>query len=245
MKNTLFTFSVILCILGCTSTEPDEYVPMAGSEDYIYTFALHNDYLYASSVSKLNIYSLSDPENPVKVKEADLYGSRNLSIMGNDLYISRSATTVYSLATMPENPAYKSNVNVSECDVIASNETHAYTVTKANTICSATVQNDHFAIFDLINPPHGIPIQHGQMGEINALALYGNYLFASGKDSLTIYDITNPVAMHAVKTVNNVMADQLIIRGNTLLAFSNSQVKQFSIDPANIQNISLISTYTL
>lgn len=245
MKKIAILSVFLSLILSCSSTEPEEYFPMEGSEDKIYSFAIHNNYLYTSAVSKLNIYSLNDPENPTKIKEMETYGSRKLRIIGDDLYLPESATKIYSLSSTPENPSYKNYIPITECDLLAADNTYAFTISKGNSICTPSLKNDHLAVFDVLGTNSSIPVQHGQTDHTEAIALFGNYLFSAGKTTITVYSVADPVNIHSVKTIDNISAKQLIFQNNMLFAFTDSEMKQFSIDPNNIQNITLVNSSPL
>lgn len=244
MKKLSYVF--LLVILFSCNNESSDKQSSEGKEGSTATFILKKNNLYVVDHSNLNVFSITNSENPVKVRTVNVgFDIETLFSNGNYLFIgSRNGMFIYNIAAEPENPQFVSKaLHLRACDPVVANDTTAFVTLHANTVCGGA--NNVLMVYDTSNIQQPKLISQRDLSEPKGLALNGNYLFICDKNDIVIFDISNPQNPSVVKTIANVPARDLIIDNNHLFAFTNSEVKQYSIDPANIQNISLISSYTL
>ena len=247
-KNTMkkiFFILLTLFLLSCENDSTDKQ-STDGKEGSTATFILKNNNMYVVDQTNLNVFSLVDPENPVKVNTLAVgFNIETLFSMNDYLFIgSRDGMYIYSIAQEPENPTFVSAAqHFTACDPVVANNTHAFVTLHSNTRCGGNI--NQLMVYNITNIQTPTLLTTRSLAEPKGLAVNGNYLFICDKDNIVIFDITNPQNISVAKTITNVPAKDLIIDGDKLYAFTNSEVKQFSIDPSNIQNISLLSSYTL
>ncbi|KQT16535.1 hypothetical protein ASG31_13500 [Chryseobacterium sp. Leaf404] len=239
------SFILLIFFLFSCNNESSDKQSSDGKEGSTATFILKNSNMYVVDHSNLNVFSITNPENPVKVRTVNVgFNIETLFSNGNYLFIgSRNGMFIYSIAE-PENPTFVSQaLHLRACDPVVANSTNAFVTLHSNTVCGAA--NNVLMVYNTTDIKQPKLIAQRDLSEPKGLALNGNYLYICDKNDIVIFDITNPQNPSAVKTIANVPARDLIIDNNRLFAFTSSDVKQYSIDPANIQNISLISSYTL
>lgn len=218
-----------------------------GKEGSTATFILKNNYMYVVDQNNLNVFSLINPENPVKVKALNVgFSIETLFTMDDYLFIgSRNGMFIYSIKENPETPAFVSEaMHFTSCDPVVANSTHAFVTLHSNTTCNAGMINK-LMIYDIQNIKTPVLISERDLLEPKGLAVSGNYLFICDKSDIVIFDITDPKKVTVAKTIANIGAKDLIIDGNHLFAFTSTAVHQFNIDFSNIQNINLISVLPL
>ena len=242
---TLLCFAILV---SCSdSSDATESLSTDGKEGSTATFILKNNYMYVVDQANLNVFSLIDPANPVKVKTVDVgFNIETLFSMDNYLFIgSRNGMFIYSISQNPETPAFVSKaLHFTACDPVVANSTHAYVTLHSNTTCNAA-DNNKLLIYNIANIQNPLLVSERNLLEPKGLALSGNYLFICDRDDIVIFNISNPQNVTVAKTIANIPARDLIIDGNHLFAFTTTTVHQFNIDPSNIQNITPVSTLPL
>lgn len=242
---TLLSLAVLIACSDNNDTSNSE--SSDGKEGSTATFILKNNYMYVVDQSNLNVFSLNNPENPVKVKTVDAgFNIETLYTMDDYLFIgSRNGMFIYSIKENPETPEFVSQAqHFTACDPVVANASHAFVTLHSNTTCNAGMLNK-LMIYDIQNIKTPVLISERDLLEPKGLALSGNYLFICDKNDIVIFNITDPKKVTVAKTIANVPAKDLIIDGNHLFAFTATSVHQFNIDPANIENISEISVLPL
>jgi hypothetical protein len=100
-------------------------------------FALKGNYLYTVDDTSLNVFSLIETNNPVKVNDLLVgFAIETLYIYGENLYMgSQNGMYIYSLEN-PENPQFLSNAqHVTACDPVVANNTHAFVTLHSSNFC--------------------------------------------------------------------------------------------------------------
>lgn len=243
-----FTLLTLAFLLNCSdSSDAVDSQSSDGKEGSTATFILKNNYMYVVDQANLNVFSLADPANPVKVKTENVgFNIETLFSMDNYLFIgSRNGMFIYSIAQNPETPTFVSKaLHFTACDPVVANSTHAFVTLHSNTTCNAA-DNNKLLIYNIANIQNPLLISERNLVEPKGLALSGNYLFICDKNDIVVFNVSNPQSVSVVKTIPNIPAKDLIIDGNRMYAFTASTVHQFTIDPTNIQNITPISTIPL
>lgn len=91
-------------------------------------FTTFNDYLYTVDNSTLNVFSINDQTNPVKINDIEIgFNIETLFNYKEFLYIgSQNGMFIYSVQN-PEEPQYLSEVqHFTACDPVIANATHAF-----------------------------------------------------------------------------------------------------------------------
>lgn len=243
-----FTLLSLAFLMACSdNNDISNSNSSEGKEGSTATFILKNNYMYVVDQSHLNVFSLIDPENPVKVKTVDAgFNIETLFSMDNYLFIgSRNGMFVYSIEKNPETPQFVSQAqHFTACDPVVANSSHAFVTLHSNTTCNGGVLNK-LMIYDIQNIKTPVLISERDLLEPKGLAISGKYLFICDKNDIVVFDIEDPKNVKVVKTISNIPAKDLIIDGSHLFAFTANSVHQFNIDFSNIENISQISVLPL
>jgi len=241
MKKTILYLSVfILLLAGCSNDGNNQTVSNGevgkgdGQGGSLAVFALVGDYLYTVDHNDLNVFSLLNDREPVKVNEVNIgWEIETLFAFGNYLYIgSREGMYIFSLEN-PETPQLVSNVqHFTACDPVVSNGTHAFVTLHSNTFCGNNL--NVLEVYDTSDPNNPVLIHTRNLTHPKGLGLYGNYLFVCD-DEIKIFDITNPAAPVLASSINRLCHD-VIISGNDLFAIGEHGLYRYELNPDAIEN---------
>nr|WP_314498605.1 hypothetical protein [uncultured Chryseobacterium sp.] len=247
MKKYFILLSLAI-VIGCSDNGDTADAQSAdGKEGSTATFILKNNYMYVVDQMNLNVFSIIEPANPVKVKTVNVgFNIETLFSMDHYLFIgSRSGMYIYSITQNPETPVFVSKaLHFTACDPVVANSTHAFVTLHSNTVCNAGI-NNKLMVYNIANIQNPLLISERDLLEPKGLALSGNYLFICDKNDIVIFNISDPQNVTVAKTIPNIPAKDLIIDGNRMYAFTSSTVHQFNLDPSNIQNITPVSAIPL
>lgn len=221
---------------GETDTSVSGGVGAGGS---LATFALKGDYLYTVDHYGLNVFSLVDPQGPVKVNAVPVgFDIETLFSDAQYLYIgSRTGMYIYSVAN-PELPEFVGEAHhVTSCDPVVSNGTHAFVTLHSNSGCGNTI--NALMVYDITNPSYPVLVNSRTLTQPKGLGLYGDYLFVCD-DEIKVFNMADPAYPHMVTTIEKECFD-VIIKGDKLFAIGSGAVYRYSLNPADMTNITLDS----
>ena len=251
MKKLLLLFLAFALFIACSDGSAADSPSDANSDGKggsMATFILKNNYLYTVDQMNLNVFSVTDQSNPVKLNTVNVgFNIETLFSMGNYLFIgSQNGMFIYSIAQNPEVPTFVSQAqHFTACDPVVANSNYAFVTLHTNSICNPGITINKLMVYHITNISAPQLVTSRDLVEPKGIALYGNYLFLCDKNDILVFDVSNPQSMVLKKTIANVPAIDIIIDGNHMLAFTASSVYQFDIDPGNIQNINQVSQYSL
>ncbi|SFQ28817.1 hypothetical protein SAMN05444144_102388 [Flavobacterium akiainvivens] len=214
-------------------------MPGDGQGGSLAIFALKGDYLYTVDHSYLNVFSLLNPQGPVKVNQVQVgFDIETLFSDADNLYIgSRTGMYIYSV-TNPEDPLYVGEAHhVTACDPVVSNGTHAFVTLHSNAGCGNTI--NALMIYDIADPANPQLINSRVLTQPKGMGLYSHYLVVCD-DEIKIFDITYPDYPHLVGSINKQCHD-VIIRGNQMFAIADHAVYTYTLNEANISSVTLNS----
>ncbi len=238
----IIIFLLCIAILGCSqndSKSSESITNSDGAGGSLAIFVLKGNYLYSVDDSKLNVFSLVDPENPTFVNFVNVgFNIETLFSNGEYLFIgSRNGMFIYSV-TNPENPTKLSSVqHFTACDPVVANATHSFVTLHSNTNCGNMI--NVLQVYNTTNPNQPQLVHSRNLVYPKGLALYGNYLFVCD-DSIKIFNIANPTEPVLVKSIDKNCFD-LIIKDNDLFAIGEKGLYRYLLDDINIQNIAFKS----
>ena len=232
------TLLLIISLFGCSENESKANQSSAnqdGTGGSLAIFVLKGNYIYSVDESKLNVFSLINPINPVKVNDINVgFNIETLFTNGEYLFIgSRNGMFIYSISN-PENPTKLSSVqHFTACDPVVANATHSFVTLHSNTNCGNNV--NLLQIYNTSNPNSPQLIHSRNLVYPKGLTLYGNYLLVCD-DSIKIFDIVNPSEPVLIKSIEKNCFD-LILKNNDLYAIGEKGLYRYLLDPSNIQNV--------
>lgn len=241
MKKTII-FLLFIAILGCSQNDSKSSEVTSnpdGTGGSLAIFVLKGNYLYSVDDSKLNVFSLIDNSNPVKVNDINVgFNIETLFTNGEYLFIgSRNGMFIYDVVN-PENPTKLSSVqHFTACDPVVANATHSFVTLHSNTNCGNMI--NVLQVYNTTNPTAPQLIHARNLVYPKGLSLYGNHLIVCD-DSIKIFNIANPVEPVLVKSIEKSCFD-VIIKNNDLYAIGEKGLYRYLLDVSNIQNIVLKS----
>lgn len=192
------------------------------------TFTLKGDYLYVVDEYDLNVFSISNTEEPVLVNKVDIgFDIETLFGYKDYLYIgSRNGMFIYSLND-PEFPKKMSGVqHFTACDPVVANDTHAYVTLHSNSFCGNNI--NVLEIYDVQSVTEPVLISSRNLIAPKGLGLYGNYLIVCD-DEIKIFDVSDPLRSKLINSIDKEAFD-VIVRGDVLIAVGKSGVYQYKLE---------------
>ncbi|OYQ48940.1 hypothetical protein CHU92_00540 [Flavobacterium cyanobacteriorum] len=224
---------LLSCSEDATTTTGD------GTGGSLAVFALKGNYLYTVDYNMLNVFSLSNTAQPVKVNEVFVgLNIETLFSFGEYLYIgSRNGMFIYSLDN-PEQPQLMSAVqHFTACDPVVSNGDYSYVTLHSNTLCGNNI--NLLQVYNTANPQNPQLLHQRILTFPKGLGLYNNYLFVCD-DEIKVLNVENPAQPFLVASINNLCFD-VIIKDNDLFAIGSSGVYRYRLNPEDITDITLLS----
>lgn len=203
-------------------------------------FALYQDYLYVVDDSNLNVFNITDLENPVQVNTVPIgFNIETLFVYKTYLYIgSRNGMFIYD-ALNPEEPSYLSDVqHFTACDPVIANETHAFVTLHSNIGCGTNI--NVLEIYDVTDVTNPVLISSRNLVRPIGIGLYGDYLFVCD-DEVKVFDVSDPENSQLVTSLD-VNAFDVIINSGILVLIGDNGLYQYSLDNTDINNIEHLST---
>lgn len=237
MKKLLFLLSIIF-VLSC-SNDDATISNNDGQGGSLAIFALKNNYLYTVDDRRLHVFSLLNPEAPVKVNSVPIgFAIETIYSFGDYLFMgSQLGMYIYSIQN-PENPSYMSEVShVTACDPVVANATHSFVTLHSTAFCGNN--NNMLEIYNTENVQNPILVHRRNLVQPKGLGLYGNRLIVCD-DVIKIFDVQNPAEPTLSHALDFECFD-VIIRDNTLFGIGANGLYRFEMDPNNVQNTILQS----
>ena len=235
-----------LTLLSCDSDSSgnnNEPISDTGKSGSLARFTTFNDYLYTVDNQDLNVFNISDNEDPVQVNEIHIgFNIETLFNYKEYLFIgSRNGMYIYSVDS-PEQPEFLSQAqHFTACDPVVSNYTHAFVTLHSDIGCGNNLNVlEVYDVEDLQNP---ILISTRNLTRPIGLGLYDDYLIVCD-DEVKIFDITDPENLQLVHNIDKNAFD-VIINENLLILIGETGLYQYNLDEDNIQNTTELSTINI
>ncbi|MBO6881925.1 hypothetical protein [Winogradskyella sp.] len=244
MRKIYTTIIIALVLLGCssdsTSSNDTNTFSETGQGGSLARFALYVDYLYVVDDSNLNVFSITDRENPVQVNTVPIgFNIETLFNYKNYLYMgSRNGMYIYNIDN-PETPTYMSDVqHFTACDPVVANETHAFVTLHTNIGCGVNI--NVLEIYDVTEITNPVLVSSRNLTRPIGIGLYGDYLFVCD-DEVKVFDVSNPEESELVTSLD-VNSFDVIINNGILVLIGENGLYQYSLDSSDITNINHLST---
>lgn len=239
---------IILAIIACSCDSNSDSGVSENSNDIgkagsLARFTTYNDYLYTVDNATLNVFSISDRTNPVKINDIEIgFNIETLFNYKEFLYIgSQNGMYIFSVQN-PEEPQYLSEAqHFTACDPVVANATHAFVTLHTDIGCGTDINVlEIYDVNDVVNP---VFISRRNLTNPIGLGLYGNYLIVCD-DEVKIFDISDINNTTLVHSINRNAFD-VIINNDTLVLIGQNGLYQYSLSPNSIQNTSELSTINI
>ena len=248
--NTLKTFILLVCVgimyTSCDSDSSDiaNATSESGQSGSLARFVTLDNYLYTVDFQNLNVFNISNTENPVLVNTINVgFNIETLSSYKSYLYIgSRNGMFIYD-ATQQETPQLLSNVqHFTACDPVIANDTHAFVTLKGGNLCGQDL--NVLEVYDVTDAENPILLSQRNMIEPIGMGFYQDKYLSVCDDQVKIFDISDPENMHLVHAIDTDSFD-VIIQNNLLILIGETGLTQYMLDTEDIQNETFLSSLSL
>ncbi|MCK4466150.1 MAG: hypothetical protein KAU83_10610 [Bacteroidales bacterium] len=205
-------------------------------------FVLHKDILYAINESKMKLFNISNPSQPVSNGEFHIrWGMETLFLYMDNLFIgTQTGMLIYDLSNPLSPEKISQYEHIRSCDPVVVEDNTAYVTLRTGTTCGGnTNQLDVIDISNLQSPrliksysmtkPHGLGIDEGIL------------FVCDGDAGLKIYDASNPnlITSNLLSTFTDINAWDLIPFNGILMMIGSDGFYQYNYE--NIRNITFLS----
>jgi len=206
-------------------------------------FRIVEDYLYAVESWNINVFDITDLDNPV-VKE-DVYTTGFIETIfnqGDILFLGGTQGMYIYDISEPATPTYVSEFTHGRaCDPVVVDDGYAFVTLRSGNTCGETEDGLYIVdVSDLNNPtlhktypmtdPHGLGIKE------NTLFL------CDGSDGLKVYDKSDVDNLYQLNHFEDINTYDVIPLANSLLMIGDKILYQYEYED---NNISLLSTFDL
>ncbi|MBW2961438.1 hypothetical protein [Mesonia aestuariivivens] len=223
---------LILVINACSSDSSDMASNSSdGVGGSLARFILSGNYLYIVGDESLNIFEITDGENPVFKGSTYIgFDIETLYGLGDKLFVgSRLGMYIYDISS-PENPLQLAEVNhVRSCDPVVSSGDFTYVTLHTNSACEGNI--NQLEIYNTENPLYPELLTTVQMNQPIGLGLYQNFLLVTDLDVVRVLDVSEPQYPNFVSSIPVKVFD-VIIRGEELFVIGEESLTQFKISIA-------------
>ncbi|WP_297696142.1 hypothetical protein [uncultured Eudoraea sp.] len=202
-------------------------------------FKIVNDYLYAVDSHTINVFDISDLENPRDLE--DVYAGFDIETIfnrGNNLFLgSMRGMYIYDISS-PATPTFISEFqHGTACDPVVVDGDYAYVTLRGGNNCGATESGLFIVdISDLTSP---VLATSYAMDEPYGLGIKDNKLFiCDGKSGLKIYDKTDIENLVSLNHYENIITFDVIPMNESLIMIGDEILHQYRYLDNDIELIS-------
>lgn len=243
MKRCILLLAFFTFMISCDQDSTNiNGSPNDGQGGSLATFALAGDYLYTVDETDLNVFNVSEIENPVQVNSVSIgFNIETLFSYGDYLYIgSRDGMFIYEIDN-PEFPKKLAEVqHFTACDPVVANDKYAFVTLWSQVGCGNAV--NQLEVYDIAEITDPVLINTRVLNQPKGLGLYGDYLIVCD-DEIKIFDVSDPESAVLVKSIDNFAFD-VIIRDDVLIAICETGVSQYALNANDITQVEELSTVT-
>lgn len=214
----------------------DSQVGQGGS---LARFKIVNDYLYVVDSHTINVFEISDLENPKDLE--DIYAGFDIETIfnsGNNLFLgSMRGMYIYDI-TSPATPTFISEFqHGTACDPVIVDGDYAYVTLRGGNNCGATESG--LFIVDISDITTPVLATSYAMEEPYGLGIKENKLFiCDGKFGLKVYDKTNIDNLVSLNHYENIITFDVIPMDETLIMIGDEILYQYRYLDNDIELIS-------
>jgi len=217
----------------------DSQVGQGGS---LARFKIVNDYLYVVDSHTINVFEISDLENPRDLE--DIYAGFDIETIfnrGNNLFLgSMRGMYIYDI-TSPATPTFISEFqHGTACDPVVVDGDYAYVTLRGGNNCGATESG--LFIVDISDITTPVLATSYVMDEPYGLGIKENKLFiCDGKSGLKVYDKTNIDNLVSLNHYENIITFDVIPMDETLIMIGDEILYQYRYLDNDIELVSSIN----
>ena len=206
-------------------------------------FKIVGDHLYAVDSHTINVFDITDLENPVE--GLDVFAGFDIETIfnrGEHLFLgSMRGMYIYDIST-PGNPEFVSEFqHGTACDPVVVDGDYAYVTLRGGNFCGATESGLYIVDISTIENPELVKIY--PMDEPYGLGVKDEKLFiCDGSSGLKVYDKTDVMNLETLDVFENIITFDVIPREEQLLLVGDDILTQYSYEA---EGLNLISSFSL
>lgn len=219
--------------------------PVVGTGGSMARFALLNSRLYTVSNQDLNVFNISNPQEPAFIKKVAIssWNVETIFPFKNKLFIGSSNGMFIYSASNADNPELEGQfAHVRTCDPVIADDDFAFVTLSSGSTCGGfTNQMD---VLDIKNINTPVLVRSYPLTNPHGLSKDKNLLFiCDGADGLKIFDATHADNILPVKQFTGMETYDVIANNNKAIVIAKDGLYQY--DYSNINNIRLLSKVSI
>ena len=205
-------------------------------------FTIVEDYLYAVDSHYINVFEISDLENPKDLD--DVFAGFDIETIfpkGNHLFLgSMRGMYIYDISS-PATPNFVSEFqHGTACDPVVVDDNYAYVTLRGGNFCGATESGLYVVDITNISSPE-LKVVY-PMDEPYGLGVRGNTLFVcDGSSGLKVYDKSNIPALEPLNHFKDIITFDVIPLEDHLLMVGDEVLYQYAYLGDGIREISRLA----
>ena len=206
-------------------------------------FAITGNFLYCVTPASMELFDITDPSSPQQGSSITTFANAE-TIFPYDNYLFIGSTTgvlIYN-NVVPESPVFVSQLlHMTSCDPVVVNGTTAYSTLRSGTTCG-TFDNDVLDIIDLTDINVPVLIKSYNMTGPYGLGIDGQTLFiCDGDAGLKMYDVTNPLNISLLQTVDIANPYDVIPIEGLLIVVTENAILQYDYSSGTMELLSVMN----
>jgi hypothetical protein len=203
-------------------------------------FTLLNNYLYTVTDNALNVFNISQPQNPVFTNKVTIgSGIETIYPFKNNLFIgSTTGMVIYSAANPAQPVQLGTFTHARRCDPVIADEDYAYVTLRGGGNCGGVA--NELNVVDIKNIQSTKLIKSYPLTNPYGLSKDGNTLFiCDGTAGLKVYDATDVNNLKLLQTVSGINTYDVITVNGIAIVVAKDGLYQY--DYSNRNNVQLRS----
>lgn len=233
---------LVLIFTGCTdqSVGPVTDSSVQGTGGSMARFAVKGDHLYTVDMRGLNLFDISNPTTPEKIKRLSLpFGVETIFPYGDMLFIGTQTGMRILDITDPSSPQPISEYeHVIACDPVVTDGRYAYVTLSSGIGCRPAV--NQLQVIDIRDVKSPKLVMQYNMVNPKGLGIDNDLLFVCD-NGLKVYDASDAPSLVLKNHFNDITAYDVIAKNGRLMLIGSSGFYQYSYENDNLKLLSKIT----
>jgi hypothetical protein len=214
--------------------------PTLGVGGSMARFTLLNNYLYTVTENTLNVFNISQPENPAFSNKVNLnWGIETIYPFKNNLFLgSQTGMLIFSAANPLQPVQLGTFTHARVCDPVIADDDYAYVTLRTGSACGGFA--NELDVVNIQNLPATTLVKSYPLTNPHGLSKEGNTLFVcDGTAGLKVYDATNINSLQLLTTVSGINTYDVVAYNGVAIVVTKDGLYQY--DYTNRSNLKLLS----